>query len=106
VKFLVDEDVAMEAVRALRQAGHEAQLVFEVLGSRTPDEQVWARAVGARQIVITCNRDDFVRLAGAAPETGLIVLKRRRSRQAECKRLLQLLQRAGDAGLEKNINFA
>ena len=105
MKFLVDEDVAMEAVRALRQAGHEAQLVFEVLGSRTPDEQVWARAVGAGQIVITCNRDDFLRLAGAEPETGLIILNRRRSRQAECRRLLHLLQSAGEAGLQRNINF-
>jgi len=106
VKFLVDEDVAMEVVRALRQAGHEAQLVFEVLGARTPDEQVWARAVGAGQLVVTCNRDDFLRLAGAAPETGLIILNRRRTRQAECRRLLQLLQSAGEAGLQRNINFA
>jgi hypothetical protein len=102
----VDEDVAMEVVRALRQAGHEVQLVFEVLGSRTPDEQVWARAVGTQQIVLSCNRDDFLRLAGAAPKTGLIILKRRRSRQAECRHLLDLLRRAGESGLRRNINFA
>lgn len=37
---------------------------------------------------------------------GLIVLIRRRSRQAECARLLQLLRQAGETGLSNNINFA
>jgi hypothetical protein len=32
VKFLVDEDVAVELVRCLRNAGHETVLVAETLG--------------------------------------------------------------------------
>jgi predicted nuclease of predicted toxin-antitoxin system len=37
VRFLVDEDVAMEVARCLRQAGHEVALVAEELGVRTDD---------------------------------------------------------------------
>jgi predicted nuclease of predicted toxin-antitoxin system len=84
VRFLVDEDVAVEVSRCLRQAGHEVLLVTEVLGVRTDDIDIWHHAVLNSAIVITCNRHDFLELAGTAPETGLIVLNRRRTRQAEC----------------------
>ncbi len=57
-------------------------------------------------IFITCNRQDFLALAGTAPETGLIILNRRRTRTAECQHLLAWLARAGESGLNKNINFA
>ena len=56
--------------------------------------------------MITCNRQDFLELAGTEPDTGLIVLNRRRTRQAECRHLLQLLASAGESGLMGNINFA
>ena len=78
----------------------------EILGERTPDEQIWIHAVRTRAIVITCNRDDFLALAGTEPLTGLIVLKRRRTRQSECAHLLRLLDRAGENGLKGNVNFA
>jgi predicted nuclease of predicted toxin-antitoxin system len=106
VRFLIDEDVPMEAARCVRQAGHEVQLVAETLGTRTDDADVWYHAVQTQFIVVTCNRQDFLQLAGTAPATGLIILKRRRTRQAECNRLLQLLVSAGETGLKGNINFA
>jgi hypothetical protein len=49
---------------------------------------------------------DFLELAGTEPATGLIILNRRRTRQAECRHLLQLLANAGEDGLKGNINFA
>ncbi|HEY5553024.1 MAG TPA: hypothetical protein VIK52_14120 [Opitutaceae bacterium] len=58
-------------------------------------------------ITITCNRDDFIALAVEHPEhPGLIILIRRRSRQAECGKVLHLLRRAEESGLRGNINFA
>lgn len=62
-------------------------------------------------IIISCNRAHFVALAEQAiqnnvPFPGLIVLLRRRSRQAECAHLLQLLRQPGEVGLSGNINFA
>jgi predicted nuclease of predicted toxin-antitoxin system len=106
VKFLLDEDVAVEIARCLQQQGHETDLVFEAPGPRTPDERVWEHAVRTDAILVTCNRDDFLKLAGTAPETGLIIVNRRRTRQAECRKVLELLRNAGEAGLQKNINYA
>ena len=95
MRFLIDEDVAIEVARCLEQAGHEAQLVSEVLGQRTEDADIWAHAVRTSAIVVTCNRQDFLELAGTAPATGLIILNRRRTRLAECRHILQLIARAG-----------
>ena len=67
---------------------------------------IWHHAVRTETIVVTCNRQDFLELAGTAPETGLIILHRRRTRQAECSHVLELLSKAGEAGLRNNINFA
>jgi predicted nuclease of predicted toxin-antitoxin system len=106
VKFLIDEDVPMEVSRCLRDAGHEVCVVAEVLGVRTDDVDIWRFAVLSQAIVVTCNRQDFLSLAGTQPETGLIVLNRRRTRQAECRRILALLENAGETGLNGNINFA
>ena len=80
MRFLVDEDVAVEAVRCLRQAGHEVLLVAEVLGMRTDDVDIWCHAVQTQSIVVTCNRQDFLELAGSEPPTGLIILNRQRTR--------------------------
>jgi len=80
VRFLVDEDIAVEAVRCLRQAGHEVLLVAEVLGMRTDDVDIWRHAVQTQSIVVTCNRQDFLELAGSEPPTGLIILNRQRTR--------------------------
>jgi predicted nuclease of predicted toxin-antitoxin system len=106
VKFVIDEDVAIEVSRCLAQNGHATELVFEALGARTSDAQIWDYAVQSGAIVITCNRNDFLRLAGNAPRTGLIILNRRRTREAECRHILQLVSRAGENGLRNNINFA
>jgi hypothetical protein len=69
--------VAIEAARCLRQAGHEALLVPEVLGVRTDDVDIWHHAVQTQSIVVACNRQDFLELAGTEPATGLIILNRR-----------------------------
>ena len=106
MRFLLDEDVPVEVARCLQQAGHEATLVMEALGTRTDDVDIWRQAVRTAAIVVTCNRQDFLKLAGTEPETGLIILNRRRTRQAECRHLLHLLANAGETGLKGNINFA
>lgn len=106
MRFLIDEDVAIEVTRCPQQAGYEVERVGESLGFQTDDVDIWHHAVRMEAIVVTCNRQDFLRLAGDGPETGLIILNRRRTRQAECRHVLELLERAGEAGLRKNINFA
>jgi hypothetical protein len=55
---------------------------------------------------MTCNRDDFLKLAATQPHHGVIILIRRKSRARERAALLRLLERAGETGLRDNINFA
>ena len=56
--------------------------------------------------ILKLPNEEALELAGEQPETGLIVLHRRRTRQAECGHLLRLLAQAGVTGLASNINFA
>ena len=106
MRFLVDEDVPIEVTRCLREKGHEVFLAADVLGVRSDDADIWQHAVGNDSFVVTCNRQDFLELAGKSPEAGLIVLNRRKNRQAECSHILQLIAHAGEPGLKRNINFA
>ncbi len=106
MRFLVDEDVPQEIVRCLLDDGHEVLPVTGILGMQTGDSEIWNYAVQRRAIVVTCNRQDFLELAGTAPGTGLVILNRRRTRQAECGHILRLVREAGEDGLKNNINFA
>jgi hypothetical protein len=57
-------------------------------------------------VLVTCDRDDFIGLASQQPYHCIIVIVRRRSRAAERVALFRLPERAGETGLENNINFA
>ena len=106
MKFLLDEDVPIELAHCLRAKGHAVESVWETLGARTPDDDIWRHAVHMGAILITCNRDDFLELAGTDPQTGLVILNRRCTRPAECNHVLRLLANAVESGLSRNINFA
>lgn len=91
----------------LRTRGHDVVQLREVLPPNAPDEAVWAHAFADGRIMVSCNRAHFFALALATvAHPGLIVLIRRRTRQAEAAHLLKLLAKAGAQGLVNNINFA
>lgn len=113
MKFLLDHDVPDAVARLLRHWGHGAVLLREALPTTASDEEVFTHAQSLWLPIISCNRNHFLALAQAAvkaqpprPFAGLIVLVRRRTRQAECAHLLSLLRQAGDGGIIGNINFA
>ena len=107
MRFLLDHDVPADLAVALRTVGHEAVRLVEVLTANASDQEVWAHACAHRQIFITCNRRDFLALAKETEiHPGLIILTRRRTRQAEASHVLTLLKKAGEQGLTNNINFA
>jgi predicted nuclease of predicted toxin-antitoxin system len=111
VKFLLDHDVPDEVARSLRYWGYEVKTLREVLPARTPDDAVFAHAQREGSIIVSCNRGDFLglarqTLARGQSLAGLIILVRRRSRQAEGGHLLALIRRAGENGLKGNINIA
>jgi len=106
VRFFLDHDVPTEVARVLRREGHEVTELREALPVTATDLDALRYANDHLLFVVTCNRDDFLVLVTEHPNPGLIVLIRRRSRQAECANLLTLLREAGEDGIVGNINFA
>jgi predicted nuclease of predicted toxin-antitoxin system len=106
MKVLFDHDVPDELGYFLRQLGHEVHRLREELPTNTPDAEVLAHAARQGCLLLTCNRDDYLKLASYQAHAGIIILIRRRSRVAERAALLRLLQRAGREALAGNINFA
>jgi len=111
LKFLLDHDVPDEVAQLLNYWGHDLQKLRDALPITTSDEAVFAHARADGRVIVSCNRNHFLALAQLASEQhqgfpGLIILIRRRTRQAECAHLLVLLRRAAEAGLAGNINFA
>jgi len=91
---------------ACNRPGHEVVFVANALGKRTDDVDVWRHAASINAIMVTCNRQDFLALAGTEPAAGLILVNRRKTRQSECTDVLKLIESAGESGLKGNINFA
>jgi predicted nuclease of predicted toxin-antitoxin system len=111
MKFFLDHDVPDEVNQLLRFWNHDPVRLRDVLPITAPDEKAFEFAQAEQRIIISCNRNHFLKLAREAVSkeqsfAGLIVLVRRRTRQAECAHLLSLLRRAGDTGLTGNINLA
>ena len=106
MNFFLDHDVPIEIVRILSGSGHDVSTVSQVLAVTATDEEVFAAAIDASRILVTCNRDDFLAMAKEREHPGLVVLIRRRTRIAEGAALLRLIDRAGPEGLQGNINFA
>ena len=63
-------------------------------------------AVERSNVLVTCNRDDFLTLAETAEHRGIIVLIRRRSPVLERAAIIRLLDSAGPQGIEVNITVA
>jgi predicted nuclease of predicted toxin-antitoxin system len=106
VKFLFDHDVPDDLSYLLEQLGHEITLLRQALPQDASDEAVFQFAYDNGCLLLTCNRDDFVELAKQKPHHGIIIVIRRRTRAAERAALFALLERAGETGLQGNINFA
>ncbi len=106
MKFFLDHDVPDDVAFTLEALGHAVVKLREVLPVRASDEEVLRQAAERQCLLITCNRDDFLAVAGRVPHHGIIILIRRRSRALERAALVRLLDTAGESGLRGNINFA
>lgn len=78
----------------------------KALPEDSPDEAVLRSAHETGCVLLTCNRDDFLKLAVAHAHHGVVIVIRRRTRSDERAALFRLLERAGEAGLRNNVNFA
>ncbi len=73
MKFLLDHDVPDDLSYLLEQLGHDVTLLRKVLPGDSSDEAVFQFAHDAGCIFMTCNRDDFLRLASAEPHNGVVI---------------------------------
>jgi predicted nuclease of predicted toxin-antitoxin system len=64
VKFLLDHDVPDDIAFSLEALGHPVVKLREVLSVTTPDDEVLRHAAERDCLLITCNRDDFLDVAG------------------------------------------
>jgi len=80
VNFLLDHDVPIELARLLKREGHSVHRLIDVLPVTALDPEVSAHAKRNGLVSVTCNRKDFVPLAEAEPQPGLIVRIRRKAR--------------------------
>lgn len=104
--FFLDHDVPDDLAHWLRHRGYGVTCLREVLATTTTDSEAWewARAHGA--VFVSCNRNDVVGLHTTGEHPGIVILVRRRTRQAEIASMQKLLTGAGQQGLANNINFA
>jgi predicted nuclease of predicted toxin-antitoxin system len=106
VKFLLDQDVPDDLSYLLRELGHDVSLLRDVMPTDASDPAVLQFANDNQAVLVTCNRDDFLALAKHQTHYGIVIVIRRKTRAAERAALFLLLQRAGEAGLLRNVNFA
>lgn len=75
MNFLADESCAGPVIRALREAGHDVVAIAEVAAGAT-DEDVLARAIDEKRLLITEDRDfgELVYAAGRS-SAGVILIR-------------------------------
>jgi predicted nuclease of predicted toxin-antitoxin system len=71
VYFLADENYPFDAVRHLREAGHDVAAIVRDL-SRASDEEILERAVREGRVVLTFDRDYGRLLYEEFPEESLV----------------------------------
>ena len=104
--FFLDQDVPEDLAHWLRHCGHTVICVRDALPVNSPDSEVLARAHNQGAVLVTCNRDDFILLRPLGEHPGIVILVRRRTRQAEIAGMQKLLAGAREQGLANNITFA
>ncbi len=104
--FFLDNDVPDRIGFVLASEGHDVVFLRHVLPCESSDEDALNVANVQRRVLLTCNRDDFLRLVQERDHVGVIVVVRRRNRVLECAAVLRLIEKAGEIGITGNINFA
>jgi predicted nuclease of predicted toxin-antitoxin system len=77
-RFYANENLTFELVEILRQQGYDVLTSLEAgnANQRIPDDQVLRTATADNRVVITFNRDDFLRLhRSGVNHSGIIICK-------------------------------
>ena len=77
MRFFLDHDVPETIAGMLGRAGHDVDYLRERLPVDAEDVRVLEFALQQSLVLVTCNRDDFLRLAREKPHSGIIIVVRR-----------------------------
>ncbi|MEO1792150.1 MAG: DUF5615 family PIN-like protein [Cyanobacteria bacterium J06629_19] len=97
--FYSDENFPIDAVRVLRQFGHDVLTSYEAgqANQGIPDDDVLAYAVRYARTVITLNRKDFIQIHRSGVEhNGIVICKDDRDYQGQMRSLHQHLSSLND----------
>lgn len=106
MKFLVDECTGLSGVRCLREEGHDATAVSQVM-PQAADEDVLRRAAAEGRILVTNDKDfgEMVFRSGEA-HAGIVLLRLRDERAATKTWVMrEVLKRVGE-GLQDSYVVA
>ena len=70
MRFFLDHDVPADITRVLRRERHDVTELREVLPVTASDADVLTYANEHGLVLVTCNRDDFLRLVATPPTPG------------------------------------
>jgi predicted nuclease of predicted toxin-antitoxin system len=109
IKILIDEDVWIGLVEALRQAGYDAVSVSELGRKGLSDEEQLAYAVSEGRAIITHNIQDFAPLAEIyfqqhRPHAGILVVRQFQKGEL-LRRALALLEPLTPETLANTLRF-
>ncbi len=74
MRFLLDHDVPDDLKYLLQQLNHEVSLLRQILPEASSDSALLRFAHEHGCLLMTCNRDDFVRLAKEQSHQGIVVI--------------------------------
>lgn len=93
--FYSNENFALDMVKMLRELGHTVITSYDAgqANKGMPDDEVLSYATQRKLVLITFNRDDFIKLHRSGLEhTGIIVCKTDRDYKGQIKTLHEYLQ--------------
>lgn len=96
MKFLLDHDVPDDLSFLLIQLGHQVILLRQALPADSRDDAVLGFCYDRGCILVTCNRDDFLRLAQVKPHHGWQPRRALQASDSEVDRFVAIVRSAGD----------
>lgn len=96
MRIVVDENIPLKTVRALRQQGHDVRDIRQTPNEGMDDAELWTLAQGDLRLLITTDKG-FGRYRDESHQGILIVRLRRPNRDRIHERVIRAMQQVAEA---------